>query len=108
MYKISSSEDLKEIISNNEMVLVYFANETCGVCLDMKPKIEFMLKSFPRIKSVYVNVEKLFKIASDYSIFTTPGILVFIEGKETIREARHISLQEINRKLRRYYGLLFQ
>lgn len=107
MDNINSREELKEIINNNEMVLVYFANETCGVCVDMKPKIEFMLKKFPKVKSAYVQVEEMFKLASEYTIFTTPGILVFIEGKETIREARHISVQELEVKINRYYDLLF-
>ena len=66
-----------------------------------------MLKKYPNIKSVYVEVEKLFKVASEYTMFTIPGIIVFIEGKETIREVRHISIRELDMKLNRYYELLF-
>ena len=107
MYNIASSEELKKSINENEILLVYFGNETCGVCTDMKPKVELMLKKYPNIKSVYVEVEKLFKVASEYTMFTIPGIIVFIEGKETIREVRHISIRELDMKLNRYYELLF-
>lgn len=108
MNSINSSEELKSIIDENQIVLVYFGNETCGVCVDMKPKVEKILQKYPKIISLYIEVEKLFKIASEYNIFTIPGILVFIEGKETIREARHISVQDLDAKLNRYYELLFE
>ncbi len=107
MNNISSNEGLKKVINENKIVLVYFGNETCGVCVDMKPKIQNILSKYPEIKSAYVDVGRLVKVASQNNIFTIPGILVFIEGKETIREARHISVPEIDRKLNRYYELLF-
>ncbi len=107
MENINSSEELNTIINENEMVLVYFGNTSCGVCLDMKPKVELMLDKYPNVKSAYVEVEKLFKVASEYSMFTIPGIIVFIEGKNTIREVRHISIGDIDSKLSRYYNLLF-
>lgn len=107
MYSINTSEELKELIKENEILLVYFGNETCGVCVDMKPKVELVLNKYPKIKSAYVEVEKLFKVASEYTMFTIPGIVVFIEGKETIREVRHISIRELDIKLNRYYDLLF-
>lgn len=106
MYNINTSEELNELIKENEILLVYFGNETCGVCVDMKPKVEILLNKYPKVKSAYVDVEKHFKIASEYTMFTIPGIVVFIEGKETIREVRHISIREIDEKLNRYYDLL--
>lgn len=105
---VNSSEELKKIIKENEIVLIYLGNETCGVCVDIKPKVELMLDKYPNIKGVYVEVDRLIQLASEYSMFTIPGILVFIEGKETIREARHISIKELDIKLNRYYDLLFE
>lgn len=107
MNVINSSEELKKLINENEILLVYFGNTTCGVCVDMKPKVELMLSKYPNIESAYVEVEKLFKLASQYSMFTVPGVIVFIEGKESIREARNISIRELDTKLDRYYNLLF-
>ncbi len=40
--------------------------------------------------------------------FTIPGILLFVEGKESIREARHISVQDIDNRISRYCSLLFE
>jgi thiol-disulfide isomerase/thioredoxin len=108
MNMVDSNVVIEKLINNNEMVLIYFGSESCGVCGVMKPKVEEILKNYPSIKNIEVNVEKSKKIAALYNIFTIPGILVYIEGKEIIREVRHISLQDINSKIERYYNMLFE
>lgn len=107
MEVFDSRELIEEAINNNEIVLVYFGTQTCSVCVDMKPKVMEILKGYPKIKSIYVDLEKSHNIAVSYNVFTIPGIIMFIEGKETIREARHISMQELDAKIERYYSLLF-
>lgn len=102
---IDSNEALEKLLKDNEMVLVYFGSENCGVCNAMKPKVEKILESYPQISSVQVDVEKSLKVSAAYSIFTIPGILVFIEGKEAIREARYISIIDLELKISRYYKL---
>jgi hypothetical protein len=39
---------------------------------------------------------------------TKRGIKIATIGKETIREAGHISMQDINNKIERYYNMLFK
>lgn len=105
---LDSKDLIEQAINGNNMVLVYFGSKTCGVCVDMKPKVEEMLKKYPKIKSIYVDVEKSHKIAVSYGFFTIPALLLFVEGKETIREARHISIMDIDNRVSRYYSLLFE
>lgn len=105
---VDTNETLEKLIKENEMVLAYFGSKSCSVCNVMKPKLEKILKSYPKIKSFEVNVQKSQKTAAAYNVFTIPAILVFIDGKETIREARYISIQEINNKISRYYNLLYE
>lgn len=107
MESIKSKLELEEIIAKETMALVYFGNLQCGVCLDLKPKVEEMLKTYPEIKSYYVSVDYQLEIAAAYSIFTIPGILVFAEGKEFLREARNISMNLIEEKIDRYYQMVF-
>ena len=104
---IDSSEELRNFIDNNNMTIVYFGSSTCGVCGALKPKIEELLIKYPKIKAVQVDVEKSQKIAATYYIFTIPGILLFIDGKEAIREARFISIQDLENKISRYYNLYY-
>jgi thioredoxin-like negative regulator of GroEL len=108
MDMVNSSEAIKELVNNSEMVLVYFGGNKCNVCNVMKPKVQEILKEYPKIKSAQVDVEKSVEVSAAYNIFTIPAVLVFIEGKEIIREARHISMQDINSKIDRYYNMLFE
>lgn len=103
---LQSQELIEETINKNDMVLVYFGNKTCGVCVDMKPKVEEILEKYPGIKSIYVDMERFPGIGIKYSIFTIPAILFFTEGKETLREARYISIKDIDMKISRYYDLI--
>jgi thiol-disulfide isomerase/thioredoxin len=108
MDMIDSKEAIEQLINNNEVVLVYFGSNNCNVCDAIKPKVNELLKDYPKIKSAQVDVEKSLEISAVYNIFTIPVILVYIEGKEIIREARHISLQDLNSKIDRYYNMLFE
>lgn len=108
MNYIKSNEELKNIKEKNSMVIVYFGSEVCGVCTALKPKIEEMLKSYPNIKSVQVDADISPEMAAANNIFTIPGILLFIDGKEAIREARFISVPDIENKISRYYEMYFE
>jgi thioredoxin-like negative regulator of GroEL len=103
----TTKEAIEELVKNNVMALVYFGGKSCDVCNVMKPKVEELLRHYPNIKSIQVDVEKSLEVSATYSIFTIPVILVFIEGKEIIREARHISMQDIDSKIDRYYNMIF-
>lgn len=105
---VDSKEMIEEIIDNNLMVLAYFGSKTCGVCTDMKPKINQMLKKYPKIKFIYIDMEKSAQIGIEYGLFTIPAIILFVEGKESIREVRHISIQDIDGKISRLYDLAFE
>ena len=105
---IDSSDEIRRSIENNEMLLIYFGSNNCNVCVSIKPKIEELLKKYKNIKGVQVDVDKSVEISGQYSIFTIPAILVFINGKETIREARFIGIENLSNKIFRYYDLLFE
>lgn len=108
MNMLNSKEEIGKLIEENEIVLIYFGGENCSVCGAIKPKVEEILKNYPEIKSAEVNVDKSLQAAAAYNIFTIPVILLFIEGKEILREARHISIQDIDSKIDRYYNMLFE
>jgi thiol-disulfide isomerase/thioredoxin len=108
MDMVNSLEEIKKLIENNQMILLYFGGNSCSVCSAVKPKIEEILKAYPKIKGVQIDVEKSLDVSAAYNIFTIPAILVYIEGKEIIREARHISIQDLSSKIDRYYNMLFE
>lgn len=107
MKTLDSMELIEEEIRKNDMVVVYFGSENCSVCVDLKPKVKGLLERYPKIHSIYVDMEKSHKIGISYNFFTMPGLLLFIEGKETLREARHISIDDLDMKISRYYDMIF-
>lgn len=67
-----------------------------------------MLIAYPDIAKVYVDADQYPDIAASYNIFTVPGILLYVQGKEFIREARHISMIGLEESISRYYNLLYR
>lgn len=104
---LCTRDSIEKLIETGDMVLLYFSSKTCGVCTVIKPRVEEMLDKYPNINAVYIDVEASRDIAVQYSIFTIPGILLFVDGKESIREARYINIKEIDTKISRYYSILF-
>lgn len=107
MIELNTLDEMDEFIKNNTMSMIYFASESCSVCGVLLPKIEEMIIKFPKIKISKVQVDKFTEAAGQYSIFTLPAILLYIEGKEIVREARFISVEMLEATIERYYEILF-
>ncbi|MBU3144025.1 thioredoxin family protein [Clostridium sp. CF012] len=107
MIELNTLDEMDDFIKGNTIAMIYFASESCNVCVALLPKIEKMIIEFPELKMSKVMVEKFTQAAGQYSIFTLPAILVYIEGKEVIREARFISVDVLGKTIERYYDMLF-
>ena len=107
MEVITSYEKLAGLIENNDMLMIYFTSEACGVCRTMMPKVENMIKGYPNIKAVKVEADKSLNISASFNVFTVPVILLYIKGKETIREVRIISLDNLEQKIARYCQIFY-
>jgi thiol-disulfide isomerase/thioredoxin len=107
MTDITSLQELQAILAREPFVLAYFSRPDCGVCTALKPKVREMIDELPQATSYYVNLDLFPEAAGEYSIFTIPGILVFVDGKETIREARYVSAPDLEQKMHRLYDLKF-
>jgi len=77
------------------------------VCRDFFPKLEALVKKHPRVALGKADIENHPEIQGRYSVFAVPLVILTIEGKETLREARSISLDILEEKLIRYEKLLF-
>ena len=107
MRDISSLEELQQRLANEPFVVTYVSRPDCGVCTALKPKVREMIGEFPEATAYYVNLDLFPEAAGSYSIFTIPGILLFVDGKETIREARYVSAPDLEHQMNRLYELKF-
>ncbi len=104
---VDSVLEAENNIQKEDITLLYFSAPHCNVCKVLKPKIEEMSAHFPEMNLVYIDIEQNQEFSGKFNIFTIPVILVFIQGKETIRESRNISVPVLEDKIQRYYHLLF-
>ena len=89
------------------MALVYIGGDGCGVCRDLLGKVEKMVEKYPAIHAAKTDVDELPELAAAYQVFSIPVILLYIQQKETIREAGIISLVSLEQKIARYIDLLY-
>ncbi len=94
--KIQTIEELKNNILTNELVFVYFTQPNCSVCHGLKPQVESKLKEFNEdVIFIEVDAVEIPKVSGEFSVMTAPVILLFVEGKEYMRKARFIPIQEL-------------
>lgn len=105
MKNIKTKKELNCIIEQEQFCLIYLSRPSCGVCIDVKPKVENICKKYPMLKTFYIDLDINEEISGQLSIFTIPAILVFVDGKEFFREARFFSIDDIDKKISRIIEL---
>ena len=108
METINSVNEIMEKIQNEKMVLAYMTTGDCNICKDLYPKIQNMLLKFPAINGVRAELDVETKLVGQYNVFMVPTIILFIEGKETIRRSRTVSIGELTDAIERYYDMVFR
>lgn len=108
MVEVTSTQQLRDIISAVPAALIYFYNDNCSPCIALRPKvIEMAGANFPKLAICLCNALHHPEIASEFGIFASPTLLVFFDGRESIRESKYISLPVLQTSIKRYYDLIF-
>ena|SRR5690625_1582987 len=98
-----SIEDTEQFIAQHKLALLYITMPNCSVCHGLQPQIEQILTAYPLIQSRTIDANKVTEIAGKLNIFTAPVLLLFVEGKEYIREARIVHTDAFEQKIARIY-----
>jgi len=92
----------------NKAVCFYLSTPECNVCKVLKPKIiEMIEKDFSKINFYYINLNEAKEISGQLSVFSVPTILVYFDGKETLRASRNVHPEELHEQIERYYKMIF-
>jgi len=106
---LESPEELNEIKSSTENLLIYFYNDNCAPCLSLRPKVEDLVREkFPLMEMVYVDGKKFPQLAGEYHAFGFPVLIIFFDGKEYLRYSKYVSLMELEESIGRIYQLYHQ
>lgn len=98
---------ITELMSKDGFHLIYLSRPECGVCSAIKEKLQKLLQRYPRIQSYSVDLNKVPEAAGQLSVFTIPAVLLYAGGQELVREARYMSMEDLERKISRPYALAF-
>jgi len=108
MNYIQSIAEYEQIAKENLGVLFYFSTVTCNVGEALESKVEKMLHThFPKMPMYFVDTNLQAELAAQQSVFVVPTVLVYFDGKETIRKSRNISVGELGASIERLYKILF-
>lgn len=106
--EIQSLEEFNRLKKEEPALLGYFSTEACNVCKVLKPKVaELIQQEFPKVKLAYVKSDVLPDVAGQHQVFAAPTILVFFDGRESIRKSRNIGIDELRREISRPYSMIF-
>lgn len=103
-----SLTDLQSLVRRHRALAVFFGAPNCGICVALAPKLLRALnEQFPRLIIEYVNTSIKPEVAAQFDVFSIPTLLVFFEGKESLRASRVMGVTEVVRQIHRPYELLF-
>ncbi|MBM7835531.1 thioredoxin family protein [Clostridium sardiniense] len=105
MVIVNDEKTIEDLLKKKGITLLYFSSPTCSACGAIKEKLEVALKNFPKISAYEIPPFNTDEILASFSIFTFPAILLYIDGKEYIREARYFSVENLIKDINRYYEL---
>ena len=104
MFKtLNSIEEMKYNIKSESLSFFYITQPNCSVCHGLQPQIEMIMKDFPKIHCYTVDASNVPEIAGEFQVFTAPTLLLFVEGKEYIREARFVQTEKFQQQVARIY-----
>lgn len=104
---VKNREEFDEVI-NKPAVALYFHSQACGVCNVLLPQLDEMLSTeYPKIPLYVINANESMELCGSLTVFTFPTVLIYFEGKESLRIPRNINLGSLKKSLERPYELLF-
>ena len=105
--KIEDLAVLQEALGKEKATIVYFTSPKCNVCKTLRPKImELMKEEYPEMGRYYVDVADSPEVSANFTVFSAPTILVFLEGREFARKSRSMSPAGLVEEIRRPYEIM--
>ncbi|MNN92865.1 hypothetical protein D3C81_2112150 [compost metagenome] len=63
------------------------------------------MMNYPEIQLGTINAQEVQEAVGRFSVLTAPVLLLFVEGKEYVREARIFHLDLVDEKIRKLYDM---
>jgi len=100
-----TSENFKDVINNNDIVIVDFWAEWCGPCKSFGPTFEAASDKYPEIAFAKVNTEEEREMAAGFNIRSIPTLMVFREQVILYAEAGALPASALDQLVEQVKGL---
>lgn len=108
MQNLESLNQLNQLKTESEALLVLFGGRECNVCHVIKPKVEEAVSTaYPNMQMAYVDCHEHTDIGAQEAIFSLPVLRVYFTGQKFIEEVRSFSVQKVVDDIERPYKMLF-
>ncbi|MFA1820912.1 thioredoxin family protein [Virgibacillus oceani] len=101
--ELTSIPQVDRFIAENQLTFLYISRNNCSVCHSLLPQVKELMNTFPEIKLGHILADDVEEIAGRFSVFTVPVLLLFVDGKEYVREARIVHMDLFADKMQRIY-----
>lgn len=100
---LTSIEETEKFIAQHDLAFLYITMPNCSVCQGLQPQMEKLLTKYPKIKTRTIDASEVTEVAGKFNVFTAPVLLLFVKGKEYIREARIVHTKAFEQKIAHIY-----
>ncbi len=100
---LKQESGLDSRIQSENILIVQYGAQRCAPCHALEKKLTDYVTE---VSAIYIPTEDFPELAAQAGVFTVPTILVYVQGKLTIRESGYFSLQSILSKIDQYRTLL--
>ncbi|SDG32014.1 Thioredoxin [Paenibacillus sp. cl6col] len=104
--QLMSVESANKFIGHHRLAFLYISMTSCSVCHALQPQVQRLLTKYSDIQLATINAQEVPAVAGSFSVFTAPVLLLYVEGKEYIREARIVHLDLLDEKINKIYDLV--
>ncbi|MET3699367.1 thiol-disulfide isomerase/thioredoxin [Bacillus oleivorans] len=101
--ELQTIEAVDSFITSHVLSFVYISRTGCSVCHALLPQVGELMEKFPEIRLAHVNSAEVEEVAERFTVFSVPALLLFVEGKEYLREARAVHMSLFEEKLQKIY-----
>lgn len=101
--ELHTIEAVDSFISSNPLSFIYISHTDCSVCHALLPQVGKLMENFPEIQLAHINSAEVEEIAERFIVFSVPALLLFIDGKEYLREARIVHMSQFEERLQKIY-----
>lgn len=102
MQPLQTIAQLQTLVRHKPIVVVEIGSIRCCACSAIAQKLSAHYKDDPLVACASLSLEAAADTCAALGIYSAPAVLVYVQGKLTIREAGVMSVEDIARRIARY------